>query len=647
MYNKYLIFTVLFSGFLFSQQSINERPFSFDNQLSRDGVPSEVMPYLDIDLLIEEDNQPGVKPLRYGFRHETDINTSNSGIWEILDNGDSVWRLKLESEGAYNISMIFKDFNLPVGARLHVYKEIGGEFFGAYSADNNSDYFATPLVHGDYVFIEYFEPFDADFHANINIENVVHDYKNFYDMISSDRDACGMNVVCSEADPYEDQINAAAHLDMSGYICSGAMINNTSQDLTPYFLTANHCTQGSSPSYFRFYFNYQRNSCNATNWGSMGSYAYGSELKWASNDYAPGDIVNENDVSLLQINGTIYDSWNVYYAGWNISTASTQSASVGVHHPNGEPKQISFSNQSTYTNGWDSWGTHWKVYWNCVGGQGCGTEGGSSGSPIYDSNGRILGPLSGGPDVACGSSSDYALYGKLNDQWSQIDQYLDPTNSGTSYLNGTYDAVISGCTDPNADNFNPNATQDDNSCEYSTVGDAILTFGSASSNTVELILQSSVPIGGFQFLISDSPNIVSLVDASGGSAAAAGFTLSTSESGTVLGFSLVGATIPSGASTLLNLSFSGSGETELCLSDGVFSDSNGDGLSISYGDCITYSGGILGDVSGDNVVNILDVVQMVNMVLGNAGSVPGADINDDGTINILDIVLVVNIILGA
>ena len=38
---------------------------------------------------------------------------------------------------------------------------------------------------------------------------------------------------------------------------------------------------------------------------------------------------------------------------------------------------------------------------------------------------------------------------------------------------------------------------------------------------------------------------------------------------------------------------------------------------------------------------------MVNMVLGNADSLPGADINDDGTINILDIVLVVNIILGA
>ena len=177
---------------------------------------------------------------------------------------------------------------------------------------------------------------------------------------------------------------------MGGYICSGSMVNNTSFDLTPYYWTAWHCVVGDNPSTFRFYFNYQRNSCTATNWSSMGSYAYGSQLKWASNDSNGWNGISENDVSLLEITGTIYDSWDVYYAGWNINSNSTQSASVGVHHPNGEPKQISFSNQTTYTNGWDLWGTHWKVYWNCVDGQGCGTEGGSSGSPIFDGNGRIV-----------------------------------------------------------------------------------------------------------------------------------------------------------------------------------------------------------------------------------------------------------------
>jgi hypothetical protein len=146
-------------------------------------------------------------------------------------------------------------------------------------------------------------------------------------------------------------------------------------------------------------------------------------------------------------------------------------------------------------------------------------------------------------------------------------------------------------------------------------------------------------------VVSDSPDIVSLISAEGGSATSAGFSLSASESGTILGFSLTGSTIPSGTSTMLTLTFSGTGSTELCLSDAIISDANGDALNPSYGNCITYAGGIPGDVSGDNVVNILDVVQMVNMVLGTMDSVPGADLNDDDTINILDIVLVVNIIL--
>ena len=645
MLNRHSILIILLAGFMYSQQSLSVRPYSFENELARLEIPVEILPELNIDLLLQEDSQPGVKPFRYGYRHEVNLNTTNSGMWDILENGDAIWRLKIKSQDAHNLSLIFSDLDLPEGSMLHIYKEVGGEFFGGYSSFNNSEYFSTPLVEGDYCIIEYFEPSSSAIGANLEIIKVVHDYRNFYDMISDDRDACGMNVVCSEADPYENQINASAHLDMGGYICSGAMINNTANDLTPYFLTANHCTQGMNTSSFRFYFNYQRTSCSATNWGNMGSYAYGSQMKWASNDSNGSNGISENDVALLEITGTIYDSWDVYYAGWNINSNSTQSASVGVHHPAGEPKQISFSNQSAYTNGWDSWGTHWKVYWNCVDGEGCGTEGGSSGSPIFDGNGRILGPLSGGPDIACGSSSDYALYGKLNDQWSSIDQFLDPINSGVTFLNGTYDSFQIGCTDPGAENYDSGATQDDGSCEYASAGEAYIEFGNVSGNSVDLVLNNSVPVGGFQMVVSDSPDIISLISAEGGSASSAGFSLSASESGTILGFSLVGSTIPSGTATMLTLTFTGSGSTELCLSDAIISDANGDGLSPSYGNCIAYAGGIPGDISGDNVVNILDVVQMVNMVLGTMDSVPGADLNDDDTINILDIVLVVNIIL--
>ena len=53
----------------------------------------------------------------------------------------------------------------------------------------------------------------------------------------------------------------------------------------------------------------------------------------------------------------------------------------------------------------------------------------------------------------------------------------------------------------------------------------------------------------------------------------------------------------------------------------------------------------LGDLSGDGIVNVLDVVAMVNLVL-SGGYDEVADMNGDGTLNVLDVVLLVGIILN-
>jgi hypothetical protein len=57
-----------------------------------------------------------------------------------------------------------------------------------------------------------------------------------------------------------------------------------------------------------------------------------------------------------------------------------------------------------------------------------------------------------------------------------------------------------------------------------------------------------------------------------------------------------------------------------------------------------------GDINMDDYVNVLDIVLMVNFVLGTQELSPNqiqlADMNDDGIVNILDVVSLVNIILG-
>ena len=54
---------------------------------------------------------------------------------------------------------------------------------------------------------------------------------------------------------------------------------------------------------------------------------------------------------------------------------------------------------------------------------------------------------------------------------------------------------------------------------------------------------------------------------------------------------------------------------------------------------------VWGDINGDEILNVLDVVAMVNLVLSGSYE-EVADMNGDGTLNVLDIVLLVGIILG-
>ena len=59
---------------------------------------------------------------------------------------------------------------------------------------------------------------------------------------------------------------------------------------------------------------------------------------------------------------------------------------------------------------------------------------------------------------------------------------------------------------------------------------------------------------------------------------------------------------------------------------------------------------MLGDINDDGLINVLDIVSLVNFVLGtdtpSNNEIYAADINGDGILNILDVVTMVNWILS-
>ena len=127
----------------------------------------------------------------------------------------------------------------------------------------------------------------------------------------------------------------------------------------------------------------------------------------------------------------------------------------------------------------------------------------------------------------------------------------------------------------------------DNSTESSCVKDLCgVCNGDGSTCEVDgqkdIYYQTSTPISGFEFIIDG----VDVLDAIGGAAETAGFTVSTnSTTGVVLGFSLSGAAIPAGEGVLVTLNISGFGNACIIESGLVIADLNAQPLSASVVDC--------------------------------------------------------------
>ena len=197
------------------------------------------MPFFDLDKQLEEDvynhaNKLG--PYRFGYEHITNFSIQNSGIWDILPNGDRIWRIKLKSEGALSINIIFNDFYLPDGGHVHVYNPDHSMIVGAYTSENNNknDMLGTDLLKGDVMIVEYYEPLISKGMGRLLIGMVVHGYRdinNWYPMKVNESGACNMDVICPDGAPWSDENRSVARISNGGGLCTGSLVNNTLDDL--------------------------------------------------------------------------------------------------------------------------------------------------------------------------------------------------------------------------------------------------------------------------------------------------------------------------------------------------------------------------------------------------------------------------------
>jgi hypothetical protein len=451
-----LFFAASFPGMVSAQISRGGVPRSFSLAMAADTTKAVYVAPPSTSAIQQEDEQTPV-PYRFAVNLPVDLAITTSGRWCKASDGTNVWRLSLQSPGALALTLYFDRFNLPEGGSLFVYNPQRTQLIGAFTSLNNNrlSTFATSLINGDQLTLEYNAPEGVAL-PEIHISEISYAYRGIseYSGLKTGFGAsgkCQVNVNCPEGDNWKNQKRGVVRIQIkrkssNDVWCTGSLVNNTKNDGTPYVLTADHCGKYSSDtniSQWIFYFDYESTGCPNPTQEPLSKTMTGATLVAHGGD---GGLTG-SDFFMVVLNSPIPDSYNVYYNGWSRETLEPSPSGVGIHHPQGDIKKISTYTARLQHSNWRGGAnlSHWQVNWiETASGHGT-TEGGSSGSPLFDNMGRIVGTLTGG-DSDCDSMKlnlpDY--YGQFAWSWesngtdslSVLKYWLDPINSGVMSLNG-------------------------------------------------------------------------------------------------------------------------------------------------------------------------------------------------------------------
>ncbi len=285
--------------------------------------------------------------------------------------------------------------------------------------------------------------------SSITVKGLIYRPKSIADF--GDAGACQINPFC--LDSTNQNLRAMVHIlwvngNLAGF-CSGSLVNNTALDFKPYILSAEHCALtpnlSSSSDFARwaFTFNYFSRSCKNPNSPQAINQdrLVGANLLARSDDNG-GDY--GSDLLLLELNQNIPSSFNAYYAGWNRWDRAAKSG-LCYHFPAGDILKVSSYKKDAVSSSFTelSQNTHWKIEWSANSAGHGTTEAGSSGAPIFDQNGLVVGTLTGGGS-ACDNLEAPDYFGRFDYHWDsngnnanrRLRDWLDPINSGTLALDG-------------------------------------------------------------------------------------------------------------------------------------------------------------------------------------------------------------------
>jgi hypothetical protein len=414
-------------------------------QLSQGGVPPGwelsdgprvEVPVVSLPVLEDVPDDTSTVGFRYGTQRMVEVDVIRDGVWTVLDDGRRMAQVVLHSPGAAMLSVQFARWDLPNGAEVFLYDMARTRSIGAFTASNRQPdgTMATELLPGDSVVVEVVLP-GLVRAGELRVASVTHAFFDPFARASAteERDfdpgyqssPCHIGINCPNTAAWQQQKRAVAmFLRPDGGGCTGTLLNNTQTPGRPYFHVASHCYQPNTSGWV-FYFNYESTTCAGTV-GNTSQTLTGAVLRAA---------FYFDDLCLVELNNSPPASYNVFYAGWDRSGAVPQS-SVVIQHPMYDVKKISFNNDPS-TSFTDAIGVQcWRGNWDLGLVQAV-----SSGGPLFDQNGRMVGHMYDGAQVCSTATSIPTDCAKFSASWDgasaslRLRDWLDPSNT-VQQLNG-------------------------------------------------------------------------------------------------------------------------------------------------------------------------------------------------------------------
>lgn len=361
---------------------------------------------LDVAALVAEDDARGdaVAPWRIGVPVAlgTSLERAPEG-WSVVPEG-LLWSAEVRAIGAFGVRLGFEDLDLPEGAELWIRAakprgRVEGPIRGK-GPFGHGRYWSGELV-GERFEIAYFLPAGAEGMGSFALPTVQYLYRD-PDAVEPEPaflGSCQEDVMCYPTwHPLHEATIRYSYVDGSTFVCSATLIDSIALDETPYVLTANHCIASEAAAEtFNGRFFYETLSCGGAN-ATDTTVLNASLLQTLA--------YNDGDLTLLELLGALPAS--ALWAGWTTAAVPNGTDLVGIHHPNGSRKKISFGAK---TNNPPADPTLFHgVTWSL------GTiDSGSSGSGLYVEGTQLLvGALSRStPPLGCANPAGPSAYGKL------------------------------------------------------------------------------------------------------------------------------------------------------------------------------------------------------------------------------------------